>query len=86
MDILWSLGLVIVVLVALNHMAGGRASSILGPAAGIVTRLLSMAVRAVMNLAGAIFKVSIGTMKLPKPRSGSDSGRGGRPTPPRWKD
>jgi hypothetical protein len=41
MDLLWSLGLIVVLLLALNHMAGGRASSVLRPVTGIVTQLIS---------------------------------------------
>jgi len=67
-------------------MAGGRASSVLRPVMTIVTRLLSMAVRLVLNLARAIFKVSTGTVKLPKFKSGRETGRGAGPTQPRWKE
>jgi len=86
MDILWSLGLIVVLLVALTNMAGGRASSVLGPVSGIATRLLSMVARAVLNLLGAIFKVSGGTIKLPKSKGSRETDRGAGPTPPRWKD
>lgn len=86
MDILWSVGLIVILLVALTNMAGGRASSVLRPVSGIVTRLLSMVVRAVLNLAGAIFKVSVGAVKLPKPKIKRETGRGAGSTPPRWKE
>jgi len=86
MDVLWSLGLIVVLLVALNGMAGGRASSVLRPATAIVTSLLSMVVRLVLNLVSAVFKVSVGTIKLPKAKSERETGRGTGPTPPRWKD
>lgn len=86
MDILWSVGLIVVLLVALTNMAGGRASSVLRPVSGIATRLLSMVARAVLNLAGVIFKVSVGTIKLPKSKGSRESERGAEPPPPRWKD
>jgi hypothetical protein len=41
MDVLWSLGLVVVLLIALNHMAGGKASGVIRPVTNIVSRLLS---------------------------------------------
>lgn len=84
MDILFSLGLIVVLLVALTNMAGGRASSVLRPAAGMVTRLLSMVVRAVLNLVGSVFRLSVGSIKLPKPKTGNRSDREA-PPPPRWK-
>ena len=45
-----------------------------------------MVVRAVLNLAGAIFKVSVGTIKLPKSKGSRESERGAEPPLPRWKD
>ncbi|MFA6554820.1 MAG: hypothetical protein WCT03_00255 [Candidatus Obscuribacterales bacterium] len=86
MDILWSLGLIVILLVALNNMAGGRASSVLRPVAGMVTRLLSMVARAGLNLVGIVFKFSVGTIKLPKSKGGREAGRGAGPPPSRWKD
>jgi len=42
MDLLWSLGLIVVIMVALNHMAGGRSSNVLRPVTGDCTwRLLA---------------------------------------------
>ncbi|MFA6555279.1 MAG: hypothetical protein WCT03_02565 [Candidatus Obscuribacterales bacterium] len=86
MDILWSLGLIVVLLVALTNMAGGRASFVLRPVVGIVTRLLSLIVRAAMNLIGSVFKLSVGSIKLPKSNNGKNSNREAGPPPPRWKD
>lgn len=83
---MWSLGLIVILLVALNNMAGGRASSVLRPVAGIVTRLLSMVVRAVINLFSNAFRLSVGSIKLPKPNADKETGRGGGPPPPRWKE
>lgn len=86
MDILWSLGLLVVLLVALTNMAGGRASSVLRPVAGMVTRLLSMMVRAVLNLVGVVFKVSVGAIKLPRSKGVRETDRGAGSPPPRWED
>lgn len=86
MDILWSLGLIVILLVALNNMAGGRASSVLRPVAGILTRLLSIVVRAVLNLVSTIFRLSVGSINLPKSNPGKNNNREAGPPPPRWKD
>ena len=83
---MWSLGLIVVLLVALTGMAGGRASLVLRPAMGIVTRLLSMVVQTILSLVSVIFKVSVGTIKLPKVRGGRETDRGAGAPPPRWKD
>ncbi len=85
MDIIFSLGLIIVILLALNHMAGGRASNVIRPVTGIVSNLVSMAVRFVLSLVGSLFKIGAGSLKLPKPGgSKKDSDRGPGPPPPRW--
>lgn len=87
MDLIWSLGLIVVILLALNHMAGGRASGVLRPVTRIVSNLVSMVVRAVLALFGSVLRIGAGSVKLPK--SGGDkkeTGRGPGPPPPRWKD
>lgn len=53
---------------------------------GVVIRLLSMVVRTVLNLVGSVFKLSIGSIKLPKSNTGRSSNRGAGPPAPRWKD
>lgn len=67
MDLIWSLGLLVVILLAFNHMAGGRASNIIRPVTGIVSNLLSMVVRVVLSLVGSLFRIGAGSLKLPKP-------------------
>lgn len=85
MDILWSLGFLVVILLALNFMAGGRASNVIRPVTGIVSSLVSMVVRAVLSLVSSLFKIGAGSLKLPKPGgSKKDSDRGPGPPPPRW--
>lgn len=88
MDILWSLGLIVFLLLALNHMAGGRPSNVLRPVAGIANGVISLAVRLCMSAVGAVarlFGASLGSsMKLPP--GGSKTNRDTGPTPPRWEE
>jgi len=84
MDLIWSLGLIVVLLLALNHMAGGRASNVLRPVTGIASRLIAMVVRAVTGLFGSVFRIGAGSIKLPKPKGTDKSDRGPGPPPPRW--
>lgn len=85
MDLIWSLGLLVVILLALNHMAGGRASNIIRPVTGIVSNLLSMIIRVVLSFVGSLFRIGAGSLKLPKPGgSKKDTDRGPGPPPPRW--
>jgi len=87
MDIVWSLGLIVVLLLALNHMAGGRSSSVIRPVTGIVTRLISMVVRALAGLVGSVLRIGAGTIKMPKVgKDPKDDKRGPGPPPPRWKE
>ena len=86
MDILWSLGLLLVVALAFNHMAGGRASNVLRPVTNISSNVLTSVFRSVLGVVGAIFRLGAGALKLPKSGStnkGVESGSG--PPPPRWK-
>lgn len=85
MDLLWSLGLIVVLLFALNHMAGGRASNVLRPATGIASNLIALVVRFVLNVFGAVFKLGGRSIRLPKPGPVSKNDeRGPGPPPPRW--
>ncbi|HEY9682146.1 MAG TPA: hypothetical protein V6C86_11250 [Oculatellaceae cyanobacterium] len=85
MDLIWSLGLIVVLLLALNHMAGGRASSVIRPVTGIVSNLVAMVVRAVLTLFGSVFRIGAGSVKLPKVGGDKkESDRGPGPPPPRW--
>jgi hypothetical protein len=85
MDILWSVGLIVFLLVALNHMAGGRASNVLRPVTNIASGLVSFAVRLCMSALGGIVRLLGGSMKLPggSPKIRDDKMPPGR-TPPRW--
>lgn len=85
MEIVWSLALLVGILLAVNYMAGGRASIILRPTTRLVENLLSFAVKAVLGLAGSILRLGGGSVKLPKSKGQKDNGPSG-PPPPRWKD
>lgn len=84
MDILWSLGLIVVALLAINHMAGGSPANVLRPATGIVTRLVSMVLGIVGRIFGTAFRLGAGSVKLPKLDEKHDNDRGPGPPPPRW--
>lgn len=87
MELLWSLGLIVVILLALNHMAGGNPANVLRPTAGLVTNIFSGVLRLVFGLLGSVLKIgggSLGSMKIPKKDDDKDSGRGPGPPPPRW--
>lgn len=85
MELLWSLGLIVFLLVALNHMAGGRASNVLRPAMNIGNGLVSLAVRLCMSAVGGVVRLLGGSIKLPGPPKLGDGKKPppGR-TPPRW--
>jgi hypothetical protein len=86
MDLIWSIGLIVVLLLAFNHMAGGRASGVIRPVTGIANNLLSLALKLVTRLFGTVFRLGGGVVKLPKPNLDKNTGRGAGPPPPRWKD
>lgn len=85
MELLWSLGLIVFLLVALNHMAGGRASNVLRPVSNIASGLVSFVVRLCMSALGGMVRLLGGSLKLPSgsPKIRDDKLRPG-PTPPRW--
>lgn len=89
MDLIWSLGLIVVILLALNHMAGGRSSNVIRPVTGIATQLISKVVRALAGLVGSVLRLGAGSLtnKLPKVKGNTkDDKRGPGPPPPRWKE
>lgn len=45
MELIWSFGLVIVILLALNHMAGGRSGNVLGTVRRVCSRLVGLVLR-----------------------------------------
>lgn len=84
MDLIWSIGLIVVIMLALNHMAGGRSGNVLRPVTGVATRLITLAVRAVLNILGTMFKLGASSVRLPKPGLTKDTERGPGPPPTRW--
>lgn len=85
MDLLWSLGLLIVIFVALNHMAGGSPANVLRPAQNLVSGIVRFAFRLVSNLLGSVFRIGVGSIKqIPQERSKKDNDQGPGPPPPRW--
>jgi len=89
LDLIWSLGLIVVLLLALNHMAGGRASSVLRPITGIATQLISRIVRALAGLIGSVLRLGAGSLTNKQPKIGGktkDDKRGLGSPPPRWKE
>lgn len=86
MELLWSLGLIVFLLVALNHMAGGRVSNVLRPTTNIASGLVSFAVRLCMSAVGGVVRLLGGSVKLPgnTPKLGDDKKPPPGRTPPRW--
>lgn len=85
MELVWSIGLVVVILLALNYMGGGRVSGIVRPVTLIVSGLLSLVVRTALSFVRPLLKFATSLLKLPKAGAGKkDSERGSGPPPPRW--
>lgn len=83
MELLWSLGLIVFLLVALNHMAGGRASNVLRP---VASGIVSFALRLCMSALGSVVRLLGGSVKLPGPHKVRNDKQPPGPTPPRWDD
>ncbi len=84
MELLWSLALIVFLLVALNHMAGGRASNVLRPVTNIASGLVSLAFRLCMSALGGVVRLLGGSVKLPGPPKTGDYKMPPGRTPPRW--
>lgn len=82
MDLLWSLGLIVVILLALNHMAGGNPSNVLRPVGNIAGGMVSFAVRLVSGLLGSVFRIGAQSIKISKTKEKDERGPGA--PPPRW--
>lgn len=85
MELFWSLGLIVLMLLALNHMAGGRASNILGPVTHIFRRLIFFVFRLCMSGISMTFRLLGSSLKLPSSsiKFGDDKESPGR-MPQRW--
>jgi hypothetical protein len=85
MEILSSLGLLVLILVAFSLMAGGRAANVLRPATRLANNLLALVVRFVLSIFGGLLKLGGRTIRLPKTGPlPKDDNRGPGPPPPRW--
>jgi hypothetical protein len=84
MELIWSLGLLVGLMLALNFMAGGRSSSVLGPVRRITATLVSMAIRMTSTLLGSVLRLGPGAAKLPKIGGKLETDRGGKIPPTRW--
>jgi len=84
MELLRSLGLIVFLLVVLNHMAGGRAFNVLRPDANITSGLVWFAFRLCMPALGGVVRLLGGSVKLPgPPKIGDDKMPPPGRTPPR---
>ena len=86
MEILSSLGLLVLILVAFGVMAGGRPGSFVRPLMRLVENLRTFALRGLAQIFGSVFRIGAGSIKLPKGRRDNDGGHGPGPPPPRWKE
>jgi hypothetical protein len=85
MDLIGSLCLLVGLMLALNFMAGGRSSAVLGPVRGIIGNLVSMAIRLISTLLGAVLRLGGGVVKVPKIGAKKlQTSRGGKAPKPRW--
>lgn len=85
MEIISSLGLIVIILLALNHMAGGKPGNVLGPVSRICSSILALALGIVSRVAASVIGLVGGSIKsIPPP--GRDDKQGGttEKPPPRW--
>ena len=54
MDIIGSLGLIVIILLALNYMAGGKSSNVLRPVGGLVGGVFRFAVNLCLGALGFV--------------------------------
>lgn len=85
MEIISSLGLIVIILLALNFMAGGKSGNVLGPVSRICSNLLAFALRVVSRIAASVIGLIGGSMKsLPPPGRDDKQGGTSEKPPPRW--
>lgn len=84
LDIIAAVTLLVIVLLAFNHMAGGHHRNVIRPATAIATQVLSMAMRGLVSVLSPVFRLGAGSIKLPKLGNTKDDTRGPGPPPPRW--
>lgn len=85
MELLWSLGLIVVILLALNHMAGGKPDNVLRPVGRIGSSVLGLALSIVSRVAASVIGLIGSSIKsLPPPGGDKKAGGTSEKPPPRW--
>ncbi len=84
MEFIGSIVLLAILMLALNHMAGGRPNSVLRPVQRILTRLIGSAIGLITHFFAAGLKLLGGSVKsIPPPGHKHEGGTSEKP-PPRW--
>lgn len=85
MDIIGSIVLILILLLAINQMAGGRPNNILGPAGRICSRLVGMAFAITGRMFGAVLGLLGSSVKsIPTRKADEHKGGSSEKPPPRW--
>lgn len=85
MEILSSLGLIVIILLALNHMAGGKPDNVLKPVGRICSSILGLALGIVSRIAASVLGLIGGSIKsIPPPGRDDKQGGTSEKPPPRW--
>lgn len=84
MEIISSLGLLLIILLALNFMAGGKPSNVLNPVGRLCSRILGFALGIVGKAASGIIGLLGGSVKSISPPPDRHDGGSSEKPPPRW--
>ncbi|HNB22705.1 MAG TPA: hypothetical protein PKZ32_09815 [Candidatus Melainabacteria bacterium] len=85
MEIISSLGLIVIILLALNHMAGGKPDNVLKPVGRICSSILGLALGIVSRIAASVIGLIGGSIKsIPPPGRDDKQGGTSEKPPPRW--
>ena len=85
MEIISSLGLIVLILLALNFMAGGKPGNVLNPVSRICSSILALALRIVSRIAASVIGLIGGSIKsIPPPGKEDQQGGTSEKPPPRW--
>lgn len=85
MEIISSLGLIVLILLALNFMAGGKPGNVLNPVSRISSSILALALRIVSRIAASVIGLIGGSIKsIPPPGRDDKQGGTSEKPPPRW--
>lgn len=83
MDLIWGIGLLVVLLLALNNIAGGKATYVLQPFISLVVGLLGMLVNLILNVLHIGISSGASALKTSR-RTKDDRIQDHVSTPPRW--